>query len=149
MMKISLYPVGTGAPLPLVQVAGDMLHIDGAILDFAVLNEGDEIGHEDAASLHPMLAGPIFRAGGIINLTLILPFDPSQQPDDCVAFPAPIDAGDGPVDLPFSAYSETEEQKVEGGTNIVTTTYRWHQEPEISIIFVPDPEPVETTEEDA
>lgn len=143
-MHISLSPQVSDLTLA-VSVHGDTLNINGDSLYLSVLDEGSEIEDTLARSLHPMIAGPIYREGGEIHVTLLLPY-PITCTDPWVCFPDPVAAGaDGPVDLPSPTYSETEVFPVEGGVNIVTTTHRWHQEPEISTEFVPDP--VEEPEE--
>lgn len=142
-MRITLSPQCPEQSIS-VAVSGDILSINGDVLDLSVVAEGSDIEDSLARSLHPMIAGPIYREGGELHITLILPL-PLDCTDPWMCFPEPITVTeDGPVGLPFATYSETEDREVEGGTNIVTTTYRWHREPEVSTVFVADP-----TDEDA
>jgi hypothetical protein len=144
MMHISLSPQVSDHSLA-VSVQRDILNINGDFLDLSILPDGAEIEDALARSLHPMIAGPIYREGGVVHVTLLLPY-PITCSDPWMCFPAPIVlAEDGPVDLPFPTYSETTVAATEGGINIVTTTHRWHQEPEVSTEFVPNP--VEEPEE--
>lgn len=75
--------------------AGDVLTINGDTIDFSALPEGATI--EDGAALHPKLVGPIDRIGGKIHLTICLPYRGSGH----VEAPAPVDAEDGSIDIPF------------------------------------------------
>lgn len=145
MMHIAFSPVWSDSPLPRVAVTGDTITIDGDTLDLSVLPEGASI--EDASALHPTLVGPIDRIDGALHLTLRLPHGP--DPDEHVAFPAPlIVTDDGPVDLPFSAWSEDKTEDVDGGVRVTTTTHRWRQAPEVTTRFVPHPTPEDITETD-
>lgn len=138
-MRISFSPVVSSAELTLSRI-GDTLVINGDALSFDVLNEGDEVPAAVARELHPALNGPIRKIGGVIHLDVILPLDPGCA-DPWMTFPDPVEVtGDGPVDVPWATYEEVSQAAVEGGTNVTTTTHRWHQEPVVTTIFVPNDE---------
>ncbi|WP_052731799.1 hypothetical protein [Devosia geojensis] len=146
-MRIMLSPQRSDAQL-VVGKSGDVLTINGDVLDLSALAAGDSI--TGASDLHPFLLRDIDRSiDGEIELTLRLPHGPTPEP--YMAFPDTLEAvPDGPVDLPWDSYRVVESEKVEGGTNVITTTYRWHQEPEVSSEFIPDPpEPDPAEQEEA
>lgn len=148
MMRISPSPKVAHGALK-ISVDGDVLTINSDTLDLSAIVEGAEIPGDLARSLHPMIDGPICREGGELCITLVLPLSPDCT-DPWMCFPEPIVVTeDGPVDLPFATYSEIEEQKIDGGTNIITTTKRWRQADTVETVFVPDPPPVEAPGEDA
>jgi len=126
---------------------GDVLTINGEAINFSTLPDGATIPAGEVPC--EWIVGPIDRVDGKLHLTLILPI--GWTPEPWQTFPDPIiDPPDGPLDLPWDTYSETASEKVAGGTRVVVTTYRWHQEPEIETTFVPDPvQPQETTDVDA
>jgi len=125
---------------------GDVLTINGDPVDLSVIPDGATLPH--GAIDNEWIFGPIDRVDGKLHLTLILPI--GWTPEPWQAFPDPIiDPPDGPLDLPWDTYSDTTSEKVAGGTKVVVTTYRWHQEPAIETTFVPDPvQPQETTDGD-
>jgi hypothetical protein len=80
-----------------VEKEADVLTINGQRYDFSSLPDGATI----AVDVVPWewIAGPVQRAAGELNLTLILPNGPA--PSRAVAFPSPlIDPPDGPLTIP-------------------------------------------------
>jgi len=94
-MQISFSPIRTDAALA-VTVVGDTITINNAAFDLSQMSEGDRLpmGAVDCA----LIVSDITRADGKIGLTLALPhgFDAPEN----VRFPAPVDAGDGPLVAP-------------------------------------------------
>lgn len=133
-MRISFSPQRRDDALTLERTAPDRLRINGELFNFGPLADGDMLQEVPCE----WIVGPVTRDGGEIHLTLILPH--GADPDPYVAFPAPIiDPPEGPIDLPFSDWSETSEQRVDGGTMITTTTHRWQQPDVVESVFVADP----------
>lgn len=144
-MRISFSPQRRNDTLVLERTAPDRLRINGDLFNFGPLAEGDAI--PAGAIPCDWIVGAIERVDGEIHLKVILPHGAS--PDPHVAFPAPIiDPPEGPIGLPFSAWSETSEQCVEGGTMITTTTHRWQQPDAVDSVFVADLEPEPAEEPD-
>lgn len=145
-MKISFSPCGFTDPsicLSLERTASDRLRINGELFNFSPLDEGDII--PSGAMPCEWILGPVSRIDGEICLTLLLPH--GSNPEAHMAFPEPIiDPPTGPIDLPFSTWSETSKKVVEGGIELTTTTHRWQLADEISVEFIPDPV-IETLEE--
>jgi hypothetical protein len=84
-----------------VEVAGDMLVLNGEPFDLSPLGEGEELpGH---ATGSPWFQRSIAREGGVIRATLVCPFgDP--PPDWRHDGPWTVRAEDGPVTLePYEA----------------------------------------------
>ena len=80
-----------------------------------------------------------------MTFTLRLPHGPEPEPWQTFPEPVTVDS-DGSVDLPRDSFRDVEKRKVEGGVERITTTYRWHQEPEVATEFFPTPE-VEGTQD--
>lgn len=85
--------------------AGDVLTINGAALDLAVIPEGATL--PGSAVDHALVAGEITRAGGALSVTLILPL--GANPSTAAQFPGPVTTGDGPVPIPVTDDTPTEE----------------------------------------
>jgi len=101
-MIINLSPMRTEGVL-VVQKAGDVLTINGEAFDFSVIPEGASLPSTAVATA--WLAGDIHRAGGVLELTLILPH--GRNPSQAVAFPEPLlDPPDGLLALPFDPPEE-------------------------------------------
>lgn len=95
-MRIDLSPMRRDDAL-IVSKGGDVLTINGEAFDFSSLPDGGLIPPGIVPC--PWIIGPVRRAGGEIELTLILPHGPA--PSSSVAFPAPlISPPDGPLALP-------------------------------------------------
>lgn len=137
-MHISLSPQRRDDTLSLELTAPDRVRINGELFNFGPLAEGDLL--PEGVIPCRWIVGPVSRVNGEIHLTLVLPHGAS--PDAHVAFPVPIiDPPLGIVDLPFSQWRETREDRVEGGIVVTTTTHSWQQADDISVEFIPDPEP--------
>jgi len=96
-MILMFSPVLMDAPYE-ARVDGDVLIIDGVALDFGPLPAGAILPR--AAIDSPWIAGDVARdAGGVLTVPLILPH--GARAPHATRFPAPIEAGDGPVDLPL------------------------------------------------
>ncbi|MBN7804920.1 hypothetical protein JZX86_06015 [Agrobacterium rosae] len=136
-MKISLSPQRRDDTLT-VEKNGDRLRINGELLNFNPVPEGATIKASDIPC--EWICGDVSRIDGELHLCLLLPI--SAEPAEYVAFPQPLDnPPDGVLDLPFSPYSETSEEIVEGGRNITTTRYEWRAEPVVAVEFIPNPPP--------
>lgn len=95
-MRLTLSPVRMDETLEAI-VAGDVLTLNGEALDFGPLPAGATL--PCAAIENPWIAGDVTRdAAGVLTVPLILPHG-ANAPHDTL-FPEPIEAGDGPVDLP-------------------------------------------------
>ncbi len=140
-MKISLSPMRRDDAL-IVEKNGDRLRINGELFNFNPVLEGATIKAADIPS--EWICSDVTRINGELHICLVLPH--GADPADYVAFPAPIEnPPDGVLDLPFSPYSTTLEEVVEGGRNITTTRHEWRAEPVKTTEFVLDP-PSETEE---
>lgn len=96
-MQLTFSPMLMPARQWSATVAGDTLTIDGVALDFAPLPPGAILPR--AAIACDWIAGDVVRdADGTLTVPLILPHGPCAP--EARRFPQPIDAGDGPVDLP-------------------------------------------------
>ena len=86
-----------GQPETTLNVAGDVLTVDGIAFDLSQVPEG---GEATASGEHPF-AGPIRRLGGVLHVPVRVLLDDSATPHQ-PADPAhwTISAGDGPVILP-------------------------------------------------
>jgi len=103
-MRISFSPQRRDDALT-VSKAGDVLTINGTVLDFTALSDGATLPAEAVDC--EWIAGPVERIAGDIHLTLLLPNGPT--PSEAVAFPQPITVTvDGPVDVPFDPAPEPE-----------------------------------------
>jgi hypothetical protein len=104
-MIIDLSPVRRD-DRPEVHRAGDVLTVDGVDYDFGPLPEGAVLPR--AAVACDWLASDVTREGGVIRLTLLLPYSHPDAPVE-VRFPEPITmTDDGPVALPFWAEESAE-----------------------------------------
>lgn len=73
-MRITFLPQRRDDTLTL-EKAGDQLRINGELLNFNSLNDGDVISAENASShLHEWLVGPVEKVDGEVRLTIVLPF---------------------------------------------------------------------------
>lgn len=100
-MKINLSPVsvnGQSFPPPLeLEKRGDVLIINGEPFDFSPMEEGDALPRTAVNSYWFM--NDIYRSGGEIELTVMLPLPTNYSQEQ--AFPAPLVVNeDGPVSLP-------------------------------------------------
>ena len=101
-MKLTFSPVRMDITLT-ATVAGDVLVLNGEALDFGPLPAGAILPRDAIDS--PWIVGDVTRgAAGVLTVPLILPHG-ANAPHETL-FPAPIDAGDGPVNLP--AYEVTD-----------------------------------------
>ena len=99
-MNITLTPMRHDTPL-MLERAGDVLTINGAIYDFGPIPDGATLPR-DAVECE-WLAGDVTRRDGVLHLTLILPHG-ANAPEK-TRFPKPLVlTTDGPVELP--AYEE-------------------------------------------
>jgi hypothetical protein len=103
-MHITFSPVRRDDRLDL-SVAGDVLTINGEAFDFTALPEGATLPRD--AVVCDWLASDVSRIGGDIHMTMILPHGAAAPHE--TRFPAPIIAGDGPVDLPAYAIEPEDE----------------------------------------
>jgi len=95
-MHITLNPQRRDATLTVTK-AGDVLTINGTVIDFSVIPDGATLPAN--ASPHPFVVGPVERVGGVLHITLLLPHGPNASVAQ--RFPAPlIDPPDGPLELP-------------------------------------------------
>ena len=109
-MIINLSPQRRDDAQPIVSVQGDTITINGEAFDFSQIGEGDTLPREAVDS--EWIAGPVERKDGQIELTLILPHG-YPAPEE-TKFPQPINAGDGPVQLPPYKEPEPEEENIDG-----------------------------------
>lgn len=140
-MRISFSPTrplpGSEGALVLEKSHGDRLRINGDLFNFNPLLDGGTI--PEGAVPSDFIVGPVDRIDGEVHITLRLPVS-GDCTDPWMCFPETIHVTeDGPIDVPFATYSETAEEKVAGGTKIITTTRRWHQPDEVQEQFIPDP----------
>lgn len=134
-MRISFSPQRRDDTLE-VSKTGDVLTINGEAFDFSSLPDGATI--QAGAIPCEFIAGPVHRIDGELHLTLILPHGPN--PEQWQAFPETLIAPpDGVLHLPADTVVTVSQEATEGGTNVTTTTVRWHQEPQIETVFVPEP----------
>lgn len=137
-MRISFSAQRRDDVLTLERTATDRLKINGELFNFGPLTEGDILPSGSIPC--EWIVGSVERVDGEIHLSLLLPH--GSSPDAHVAFPAPIiDPPLGVIDLPFSTWSETSEEPVEGGVEVTTTTHRWQEADDVSVEFIPDPVP--------
>lgn len=95
-MHLTLSPMCRPDQLTLHRV-GDVLTVNGEVLDFTDLPEGATLPR--AAVACDWLASDVTREGGVIRLALVLPHG-SGAPHE-TRFPAPLVlTEDGPVNLP-------------------------------------------------
>lgn len=109
MFELKIIPCAAlpqdGAFQPAVSVAGYVLTVDGAELDFGPLADGDELpaGAVDCPWIIRNVARDVTRENGRVVLNLLCPIGPDAP--EASRFPEPILVdSDGPVTLPaFSA----------------------------------------------
>lgn len=143
-MKINLSPQRRDDPVPTVTVKGTVLTINGDELNLSQIPSGATL--EDAQDVHPLLIGNIENHNGQYELTMILPHGPNPIQEQ--AFPQSINITTGKVDLPENTRQEFEQEEVEpddefpyGAVRVTTTTYVWHQEPQVETSVIPYSEP--------
>ncbi len=144
-MRVSFCPQRRDDTLT-VSRDGDVLVINGVLEDLSGIPDGATVPAE--AIDNEWIVGPIERIDGELHVTLVLPNSSALEPWQ--AFPEPMTITEnGPIDIPCDTTITVARHTVEGGTNIVTTTKRWRQEPEVKTVFVPDPPPppAEATEQ--
>lgn len=95
-MKINLSPQRSDETLDISR-AGSAITINGESFDFSQMADGDSL--PTAAIKSPWFVGDVHKAGGELELTLILPLPANYSPEQ--AFPEPLlITTDGPVTLP-------------------------------------------------
>lgn len=105
-MNITLVPKRRDTPLIAVR-SGDVLILNGEAFDLSPLQEGDELPADAIAS--DLLAGPVSRHAGTLQLTLVLPIG-ANAPDDA-RFPQPLEGvPDGVIPLPGFETSEPDDE---------------------------------------
>lgn len=108
-MKLMFSPVRMDTALA-ASVKGDMLILNGEALDFTPLPKGALLPREAINSA--WIAGDVTRdPEGLLTVPLIVPHGPDAPPE--TMFPAPIEAGDGQVDLPRYSTQAPEAPHVE------------------------------------
>lgn len=94
-MQITLSPIRMDEPLA-AQVAGDVLTLNGEVLDFSPLPDGALLPR-DAIDCD-WIAGDVRREAGVLIVPLLLPHGGNPPPE--TLYPQPLSVGDGPVPLP-------------------------------------------------
>ena len=95
-MQITLSPV-YGPPEMTLSRFGDVLTVNTLELDFGALTEGATL--PAAATGCDLVSGAVTRTGGVLHLTLILPYGDGAP--EATRYPVPMTlTGDGPVTLP-------------------------------------------------
>lgn len=95
-MKINLSPIRMDTRLT-ASVAGDVLTLNGAALDFGPLPNGATLPRAAIAS--DWIDGDVTRAmDGTLTVPLLLPHGANAP--EATRYPAPITVTDGPVPLP-------------------------------------------------
>lgn len=104
-MKIQLSPIRSQLSLSM-RVDGDIININGDVLDFSNLPDGGEYPPE---SIHnEFVIGGVRRADGEICITVMSPYINPNAPTS-VTFPEPLTiTADGPVTLPEQREKEAE-----------------------------------------
>lgn len=96
-MRIFFSPQRRDGALTLEKTSGDRLRVNGQLLNFNGLNDGDTIRGKDVPC--EWIVGDIHRADGELHVTVILPHGPNPSP--AMAFPEPVTATeDGPIAVP-------------------------------------------------
>ena len=96
-MRISFSPQRREDCLKLEKGIGDRIRINGDLLNFDPLNDGDMIPADDIPC--DWIIGPVEKVDGEVRLTIRLPVGPN--PSQAVAFPEPITvSAEGPVATP-------------------------------------------------
>lgn len=104
-MKIHFSPTSAMVSQPLDMLkAGDTITINGAVLDYSGLDEGQSLPSFDADgdtienAGHPLVKS-VQRVGGNLVLTVSLQY--TEPAPEAVRFPEPVEMeGDGPVPVP-------------------------------------------------
>ncbi|WP_247996682.1 hypothetical protein [Brucella tritici] len=97
MFKISLCPQYSIADLTLAK-QGDILTINGDVLDFSALPEGGEYPPE--AIDNDFVVGGVKRMDGDVHIAVLLPYS-NPNPPRAVVFPDPVTVtADGVIALP-------------------------------------------------
>lgn len=110
-MRISFSPKRRDDTLT-VSKTGDVLTVNGTVLDFSGLPDGATLPME--AIDCEWVFGPVQRIDGEIHITLRLPHGPN--PSQAVAFPQPITVTtDGPIAVPHDPVPEPEPEPEEDG----------------------------------
>lgn len=104
-MQLQLNPVTvlSGRPETTLSVKGDTITVDGVDYDLSAIPEG---GEATAQGDHPF-AGPITRAGGVLNVPVRVVLGPDaehRQPTDPAHWR--VEAPDGPVTIPATRKAE-------------------------------------------
>lgn len=86
MFKITLSPQFSNASLSIKKI-GDTLTINGNQYDFSPLSDGDEI--PDDAITNTSIVGSITKSDGVINLTVLMPYNDPEAPES-VTHPEPL-----------------------------------------------------------
>lgn len=95
-MILTLSPIRMDDTLT-ASVAGDVLTLNGAALDFSALASGAAMTAEATGS--PWIAGDVTRDGaGVLTVPVLLPIGPDAP--EAARFPAPVEVTAGPVPLP-------------------------------------------------
>lgn len=103
--QITFSPVDMLGDLTLT-ASGDILTVNGDVLDFSDLPDGGEYPAE--ALDNPMVVGGVQRADGVIHITVILPYSNPDAPE-AVRFPQSITVTtDGEIALPEGRDREEE-----------------------------------------
>ena len=100
-MKIKLSPARMDEQLT-ARVSGDTITVNGAILDFTPLLEGESL--PAGAISNQWIQGEVLRINGEIHLTLVLPHgaDAPYETRFPAAFEIPITVLEGEVPLPLT-----------------------------------------------
>ena len=99
-MQITLSPQYETTPL-VASRAGDTITLNGAVIDFSAVAEGETVPASDFAT--EWLQSDVTRTAGVLHFALRLPIGTGAPVES--RFPAPITVTeDGPIQLPpFSA----------------------------------------------
>lgn len=104
-MIIYLSPIRSDRDLSLSK-SGDILTVNGDILDFSDLPEGGEYPPE--AIENDFIVGGVKRIDGEIHITIMLPYSNPKAPQS-ITFPDPIFVSvDGEIALPEARNTEAE-----------------------------------------
>jgi len=94
-MRLLLSPVRSDARIT-ASVDGDVLTVDGEVMDFGDVEEGDFLPREACSS--PWIAGGVTRTDGEIVVPLAFPV--RKRATDAALFPEPMDVESGAVEFP-------------------------------------------------
>lgn len=98
-MKICLSPVNMDKQLT-ASVSGDIITINGQVLDLSPLQEGDTL--PAGAIDSPWILGDVSRIGGDIHLTVVMPYwgNAPKEARFPAAYSVPMTVLEGDVPLP-------------------------------------------------